>query len=221
MKVILNADVASLGEEGEVRTVAPGYARNYLLPKGLVLEYNERNLAKIEARRAEIDSRRALKRQEASSLKQRLEAEPVLVSMTAGANGKLFGSVTAATIVEQLAARGIEVERKRVDVPDTSLKAVGNYKVRVRLYGDEEATVLVQVTASNASEVAREQRAQRTEAPAEAAPAPEDESTDEQGGASSDVDDDSSDGDDSEYLDPEMIAMQQAAEEDAAAADDE
>src|SRR6056297_1238433 len=143
MKVILNSDVENLGEEGDICDVAPGYARNFLLPKGLVLEHNARNIAAIEERRADIEKRREEKRKEAAGLKERIESEPMKISMTAGTNGKLFGSVSAATIVEQLAASGIEVERKRVDVPEKSIKTVGNFKVRVKLYGEEEAVLTV------------------------------------------------------------------------------
>lgn len=148
MKVILNADVENLGEEGDVVTVAPGYARNYLLPKGLVIEHNERNIAAIESRRADIEARRADRRKEAQSLKERLESDALVVTMSAGANGRLFGAVTSATIVEQLAHSGIELERKALEVPGSSLKSVGTYRVRVRLYGGEEAQLTVRVEAT-------------------------------------------------------------------------
>jgi large subunit ribosomal protein L9 len=112
MKVILSADVANLGEEGDVCTVAPGYARNYLLPKGLVMEDNARNRALIESRRAEIEARKATKKQQAASMKEQIESQPLTVTMTAGVNGNSSVRSRAATIVEQLASRGIEVERK-------------------------------------------------------------------------------------------------------------
>ena len=153
MKVILNSDVTNLGEEGDICTVAPGYARNFLLPKGLVMPYNEKNLARIEERRAEIEERRAQKRKDAAGIKERLEMEPLTISMTAGINGKLFGSVTSSTITEHLAALGVEVERKRIEIPEHSLKAVGTYKVKVKLYADQEAVLTVKVEAANAKEL--------------------------------------------------------------------
>ncbi len=212
MKVILNNDVESLGEEGDVVVVKPGYARNYLLPKGLVMEYNDRNIAHIEDRRAAIEERRAEKRKQAASLKERIESEPLKVSMTAGTNGKLFGSVNAATIVEHLAALGIEIERKRVEVPENSIKTVGNFKVRVRLYGDQEATVTVSVEAGNSREIEKEKaREENTAAlPVEdavaqepATVAPAESATEEE-----------------EVLDPEVMAMRAAAEEETDQADE-
>ncbi|MDA3949948.1 MAG: 50S ribosomal protein L9 [Spirochaeta sp.] len=192
MKVILNNDVENLGEEGDICDVAPGYARNFLLPKGLVLEHNARNIAVLEERRADIDKRKEDKRKEAAGVKERIESEPMKISMTAGTNGKLFGSVTPATIQEQLAASGIEIERKRIDISEKSLKTVGNFKVRIRLYGDEEAVLTVSVEASNAREIEKEMAKEAEQAGVEASTA------------------DAETGDEAE-LDPEMIAMRAAA----------
>lgn len=147
MKVILNSDVANLGEEGDVLDVANGYARNFLLPQGLVLEHSPRNIAKLEERREAIEQRKASKRTEAMSVKDRLESEDLVITMTAGRNGKLFGSVSSATIADQLSAKGIDVERKKIEVPDKSLKSVGNYKVKIRLYGGAEAVLTVRIEA--------------------------------------------------------------------------
>ncbi|SIQ07247.1 large subunit ribosomal protein L9 [Alkalispirochaeta americana] len=215
MKVILNSDVTNLGEEGDICTVAPGYARNFLLPKGLVMEYSERNLASIEERRSEIEARREQKRKDAASVKERLEAEALVISMTAGINGKLFGSVTNATIAEQLAAQGIEVERKRIDVPEHSLKAVGTYKVRVKLYADEEALLVVQVVASNAQEL-EEKRSRLAGAAGQMKPSKEETPEAAEGSADAPEGDQESD---QTSLDPEVIAMQQALEEEAAQED--
>lgn len=213
MKVILNSDVASLGEEGDICTVAPGYARNFLLPKGLVLEYNERNLALLDERRAEIEQRKSEKKKQAAGLKERIEADPMKISMTAGTNGKLFGSVSAATIVEKLAANGIEVERKKVDVPEKAIKTVGNFKVRIRLYGDEEATLLVSVEASNAREIEKEKaKAAEEETPAAEESVEDAPTRDESGEAdATDATEESTDA----PLDPEVMAMQAAADEES------
>ena len=152
MKIILNRDVANLGEEGDIKEVASGYARNYLLPQGLVLEDNARNLVQLEQRHADIAARKLAKREAAEDVKAKLEAEPLTIVMPAGENGRLFGSVTTATIVDALGARGVEIERKRIEVPGSTLKAVGNYKVKARLYGEQEATISVQVRAAGADD---------------------------------------------------------------------
>lgn len=146
MKVILNKDVHPLGEEGDVRDVARGYARNYLFPRGLALPYTERNLKLFEARREEIEKRKAEKRQNAASLKERLESLELVLSMPAGANGKLYGAVTNQTIADEFARQGFQIERKKIEVPGNHIKSVGKYKVTVRLYenASAELTVLVQ-----------------------------------------------------------------------------
>ncbi len=216
MKVILNSDVANLGEEGDICTVAPGYARNYLLPQGLVLEYNDHNAAIIESRRAEIEAKKEDKRRQAASIKDKIESEPVVIRMTAGANGKLFGSVTSATIVEQLAAKGVDVERKKIEIPENSLKATGNYKVRIRLYGDGEATLMVTVEAENAKEI---EEAKKNEAEAAQTETADDVAADDEAQIEESADE-SGDAEE-EILDPEVMAMRAAAEEEAAETDEE
>jgi large subunit ribosomal protein L9 len=145
MKVILNKDLPNLGEEGDVCDVNPGYARNYLLPRNLVLQYNNKNLSLLEGRRETIEQRKEEKKKQAMSVKDRLEAEPLTITMPAGENGRLFGSVTSATVAEALEKQGIDVERKQIDIPAKTIKSVGTTKIRVRLYDQHEAELLVQV----------------------------------------------------------------------------
>ncbi len=145
MKVILNSDVPNLGELGDVKDVAAGYARNFLLPRGLVFPYSPTTVAMFEKRKAEIEARKAEKRAQSSDLKTRLEAEELVLDMSAGANGKLFGAVSNATVADELLKKGISVDRKRIDVPGRVIKSVGNYRVSVRLYEKDEAVVRIQV----------------------------------------------------------------------------
>lgn len=148
MKVILNADVPHLGEEGDIKEVKSGYARNFLIPRKLGMAYNNASLAIIESRREAIEKRREEKRTAALSLKEKLEANPLNISMTTGRNGKLFGSVNSATIVSELHKQGIEVERKAIEIPENSIKTVGNFKVSVKLYAGETAMLTVAVSSS-------------------------------------------------------------------------
>ncbi len=148
MKVILNQDVVGLGEEGDIREVATGYARNFLLPKSLVLPHTKANLAAFERRRGAIERRREEKRTEALGLKERLEAEELKFAMPAGENGKLFGSVNNATLAAELEKRGYQIEKKRIEVPEHAIRATGTFKVRVRLYDKEEAVLKVVVEAA-------------------------------------------------------------------------
>jgi large subunit ribosomal protein L9 len=148
MKVILNQDVAGLGEEGDIKEVAKGYARNYLIPKHFALPYTKQNLTQLETRRASIESRKEDKRREAMSIKERLESEELVFTMPAGDSGKLFGSVNNAMVVQELEKRGYSIEKKRVEVPEHNIRMIGNYTVKVRLYGNEEARLNVLVEAA-------------------------------------------------------------------------
>ena len=147
MKVILNKDIPNLGEEGEIKDVARGYARNFLIPKNLVMPYTRDALAILESRRERLSQRREEKRKAALDIKTRLETEELVLEMPAGDRGRLFGSVTTANIVDALAARGITIERKRLEIPEKTIKNVGTTRIRVRLYGDEEAELKVIVKA--------------------------------------------------------------------------
>jgi large subunit ribosomal protein L9 len=147
MKVILNKDIATLGEEGDVKEVAKGYARNFLFPRGFALPYTDKTIRLFEARKEEIAERKQRKRQDADSVRERLEALSLAISMPAGANGKLYGAVTSLSIAEELGKHGFEIERKRIDVPGHSIKSVGKYKVSVRLYGNAAAELFVSVLA--------------------------------------------------------------------------
>ncbi len=145
MKVILNKDIPNVGEEGEIKDVARGYARNYLIPRKLVMPHTREAISHLESRREAIEERRKEKHRTALDTKTRLESEPLKITMPSGERGRLFGSVTSANIAEALAAQGIEVERRRIDIPDKTIKNVGTTYVRVRLYGDEEAELRVDV----------------------------------------------------------------------------
>jgi len=145
MKVILSKDLATLGEEGDVKDVAKGYARNYLFPRGIALPYTPQTVRLFEARKGEIDARKAVKRQDAMGLKERLESLELSISMPAGANGKLYGAVTSQTIADELAKLGFDIDRRRIDLPAASIKAVGKYKAVARLYEASRAEVQITV----------------------------------------------------------------------------
>jgi large subunit ribosomal protein L9 len=150
LKVILQEDVVGLGEEGDVRDVAPGYARNFLIRRKAALPYSTQAAAMLEQRRDAIEKRKTQKRQSAASVRDRIEAEVITIAMTAGDSGKLFGSVTNAAVAAELEKRGYDIDRRRIEVPDHSLKTVGEHEVRLRLYEDESATLKVVITADGA-----------------------------------------------------------------------
>ncbi|MDZ7794085.1 MAG: 50S ribosomal protein L9 [Spirochaetia bacterium] len=152
MKIILNEDVYNLGEEGDICDVARGYARNYLFTKQLAFPYTKENIANFESRKASIEKRKEDKRQQALSLKERLDGKEVVITMNAGQGGKLFGSVTSAMIVEELQKEGIEVEKKKIDFKSQSVKMVGTYPVIVKLYENNEAELKLKVVSQSGME---------------------------------------------------------------------
>lgn len=165
MKVILNKDVHPLGEEGDVKDVANGYARNYLFPRGLAMPCTDKAMKLFEARRAEIEARKAEKRKDAGALKARIEGLDLVIVMPAGANGKLYGAVTNQTLADELAKRDFKIERKRIEIPGNALKSVGKYKATVKLYESATAELVVTIQGQSSKD------AHKAAAPAKAAPA--------------------------------------------------
>jgi large subunit ribosomal protein L9 len=145
MKVILNKDLATLGEEGDVKDVAKGYARNFLFPRGIALPYTESTIKLFESRQEEIEARKAEKRKDALGIREKLEALELVITMPAGANGKLYGAVTAQTVADELDKQGFKIERKRIELAGNSFKSVGKYKVTVKLYETSSAEVSLTV----------------------------------------------------------------------------
>ncbi|NNM53810.1 MAG: 50S ribosomal protein L9 [Spirochaetales bacterium] len=147
MKVILVKDVENVGEEGEIRQVADGYGRNFLLPRGFAIPFSKHGQTIIEQRKRQIEARKEEKRQAALGVKEKLQGMQVVLTMPAGDNGKLFGAVTSGIIAEQLAAQGVVVEKRHISIPGTAIKLVGTYEVRIKVLEREFAVVKVDVKA--------------------------------------------------------------------------
>jgi large subunit ribosomal protein L9 len=145
MRIILNQDVPNLGELGDIKEVAAGYARNFLFPRNLAFLFNSKSIALFEKRKAEIEALKASKRAASASLKERIEADEIVLLLPAGANGKLYGAVTGHSVHDELLKKGIEVDRKKIEVPGHSIKSVGNYKVLIRLYEKDDATLRIAI----------------------------------------------------------------------------
>jgi large subunit ribosomal protein L9 len=171
MKVILNQDVKYLGEEGDVKTVANGYARNYLLPRKLAVQYNPYTVKFFEGKKAEIEERKLSKRADAQSLKEKLEAFVVEVSMSSGPTGKLYGAVTNQTVADELGRHGFDIERKRIEIPGLTIKHTGKYTAAVHLYESASATVQIVVTSQEEAE-AKQREAQKAARSARKTPHP-------------------------------------------------
>jgi large subunit ribosomal protein L9 len=146
MKVILMSDVPALGHRGETRDVANGYARNFLLPRKLAVEATSANLKNVEhlKRQRVNEEHRAVEAAKATA--GRIEGLTLAVTARASEDGRLYGSVSAQDVVEFLERNQVPVEKRRVGL-DEPIKAVGEYKVPVRLHGDVTATLTVSVTA--------------------------------------------------------------------------
>ena len=138
MKIILIEDVATLGRRGELRDVADGYARNYLLPQKLALAATPANMKNLDGIKAREDSRAAKNLTEARSLAQTIEALHLAVGRQASDEDRLFGSVGRADIAAFLTQHGLEVERRRIAL-DEPIKTLGEFNVPIRLHPDVTA----------------------------------------------------------------------------------
>ncbi len=146
MQVILREDVPHLGELGDVVVVKPGYARNFLLPRGLAVVANDRQMNKLQHEKAIIDKRVSRLRDEAEGVKAKLEKVALTIEKASGENGKLFGSVTAMEVEALLRESGFDVDRRKIQLWE-NLKALGDYDIDIKLHRDVVATVKVSVTA--------------------------------------------------------------------------
>ena len=150
MQVILLQRVVNLGKLGETVDVKAGYGRNYLIPQGKALPATEANLAKFEARRAELE---ALEAEELSAANARAEALAdvnVIMRAKSGDEGKLFGAIGARDIADALTKSGLEVDRSEVKMPEGAFRQIGEYKVTIQLHHDISTDILVTILSEDA-----------------------------------------------------------------------
>ncbi|MFN5182612.1 MAG: 50S ribosomal protein L9 [Bacteroidota bacterium] len=147
MEIILNQDVKGLGYKYDIVKVRPGYARNFLIPRGIAVLATESN-RKVQA---ETLKQRAFKedklRKEAAVNAEKLASITLRVGAKAGETGKIFGSVTNIQIAEALKAAGIDVERKNIEINGDAIKSLGNYSAKVRLFKEVSANINFEVVA--------------------------------------------------------------------------
>lgn len=144
MHVILQEEVANLGTIGDVVRVKPGYARNYLVPRGLAVEANNRNLKQLEHQKRVVADKRLREQKTASAVAEKLSAVALAFSLRAGDEGKLFGSVTNQDVHRALEERGFSIERRRI-LLDEPIKTLGEHKVTIYVGPDVKASVTVTV----------------------------------------------------------------------------
>jgi large subunit ribosomal protein L9 len=144
MEIILRQAVENLGKPGDVVKVKSGYARNYLLPHGLAYEATPGNLKRIQQERDRLEAAENDRRTSAQGLAEKLEQVSLTFSARVGEEGKLFGSVTSTDIAQQLEAQGFRIEKRQIDLHEP-IKALGVYRVPVRLHADVKPEVRVWV----------------------------------------------------------------------------
>ena len=146
VQVILREDVPNLGRTGDVVKVRAGFARNYLLPRHLAVEANQKNLREFEHNKRVSMLRRERQKSHALTLKEKVEALALVIKARAGEEGKLFGSVTNIDIERALREQGFDIERRKIQLPEP-LKRLGDFQVAIRLEAEVEASLKVEVAA--------------------------------------------------------------------------
>jgi large subunit ribosomal protein L9 len=144
MEVILREHVDNLGRRGDVVKVAAGYARNYLLPRKLALTVNEGNRRQIEREKKLADQRETEERQTAEAVANRIAQVEIVIARRVGETEALYGSVTSADIAEGLKAKGLDVDRRKIQLDDP-IKAIGEFSVPIKLHRDVVAQAKVVV----------------------------------------------------------------------------
>jgi large subunit ribosomal protein L9 len=147
VKVILTDEVRGLGNRGEVVSVAAGYARNFLLPKELAYLATPGNVKRLEQEKKRYDVSQAKEKDQASTVAKAFEGLTVTIRKKAGDHDAIYGSVTASELAAALAAKGITVDRRRIDVEEP-IKRLGTHTVHVRLHREVIAALKVEVVAS-------------------------------------------------------------------------
>ncbi len=144
MKIILKSDVKSLGQTGEVISVKDGYARNFLIPKGLAVEANTKNIKALEHEKQKIQETAKKIISSAENLSSKLSDMTLIIKAKAGEEEKLFGSITAMDISEALKDHGIDIDKKRIQLEEP-IKRLGEYLINMKIYQNVSAKLKVNV----------------------------------------------------------------------------
>ncbi|OIP50040.1 MAG: 50S ribosomal protein L9 [Deltaproteobacteria bacterium CG23_combo_of_CG06-09_8_20_14_all_60_8] len=144
MEVILKETIETLGEEGDIVKVKPGYARNYLFPANKALFSTKANKAILAQEQASIEARKAKQREEAEQMAKKIAGATVVIAQRVGEENKLYGSITSADIAEKLAALGIDIDKKRIQLTEP-IRTLGETSVLVKIAYQTTAEIKVQV----------------------------------------------------------------------------
>lgn len=146
MKVILTKDVKNVGKAGDLVNVSDGYGRNYLFPQGLAIEATKANINVLNEKKKAEDKKKKKEVEEAKKLSEKISDTSVVLKVRAGENGKLFGSITSKDIQDGLKAKGFDIDKKKINLPDV-IKTTGVYYVDIKIYPGISAKVKVDVLA--------------------------------------------------------------------------
>lgn len=147
MKVIVLKDTKNVGKKGDAIEVSDGYARNFLIPKGIAMEATASNLKDLERQKAAEAERKATDKASAEKVKEKLSGLEILVTTKAGEGGRIFGSITSKDISDALKAQhGVEIDKKKI-VLDAPIKETGTYKIEAKLYQEVSGTLNVTIKA--------------------------------------------------------------------------
>ncbi len=152
MKVILKEDVKNLGIMGTVVDVSNGYGRNYLLPRNLAVEASPKNVKRFEHEKRIVLEKVKKVKNAVEEIARKLSGITLNIEANAGEDGKLFGSVTSKDIAEAISKHGVEIDKRRIMLPDETIKRLGTYKIQVKLHPEITATINLEVLPLNKTE---------------------------------------------------------------------
>lgn len=145
MKVILKADIKGVGKKGEILNASDGYARNYLLPRGLAMEASEGNLTSLKEKKNAQKYKKEVEQKEAKALAKKISEVKVVFKVKTGENGRLFGSITSKDISDEIKKQhGFEIDKRKI-VLDETIKSSGTYNLDVKVYPEVSAKLKVEV----------------------------------------------------------------------------
>lgn len=145
MRVILKEDIKTLGKKGDIVEVSDGYARNYLLPRALVVEADEGTIKKTKEQKKGKEIRKKREKEEAQALAEKISKTTIIIKRKAGEDGQLYGSVTTKDIAQELQSQAkIKVDKRKINLAE-SIRYIGNINVNVKVHREVEASFTVKV----------------------------------------------------------------------------
>ena len=144
MKVVLLTDVRGTGKKGEIKEVADGYAQNFLIKTGKARRADNGAISENKNQKEASDFHKAMKKQDAENLAKKIQNTLITIKIKCGENGKTFGSITAKEISEELAKKGFEIDKRKIEIKEP-LKIIGTYQVMIKLHPEVSAKINVQI----------------------------------------------------------------------------